>query len=301
MKTYQIIEKYFWLFLIAGLILGLWYPFFAQTLMSLIKPILMLMLFFVFMKTDVIQAFKTLKDLKLVAYIIFIHMLAVPVMLFYIIKFIDPKFAIAVLLLTSMPAAIASPTLTDIVKGNISVSLIMVIITSLIAPFTVPLLFSIAKINDLNIQPFHLFTDLIMIVFIPTIASQIVRKYFSSFISKKQHWFTPINIIFLVILVYAAIGSQRSAILEDVSKIFKYVVYLYLIFILLHVAGYLTAFKHDKATRTALAIGSAYMNNGIAIVLAAIHFDPFILILMILSEVPWNTMLGPFRYVLRFL
>lgn len=228
-------------------------------------------------------------------------MLALPLLFFFILKFFNLKFAVGILLLTSMPAAIASPTLTDIVKGNTAVSLTMVLITALSAPFTVPLLFTIIRITDLDIQPLHLFTDMIMIVFVPTILSQIVKKYFPGMISKTRHLYTSFNVFFLVILVYATIGYERDTILNDFSNILKYILYLYIIFILLHIIGYLTGYKRDKGTRTALAIGSAYMNNGLAIVLAAIHFDPFILLLMILSEIPWNTLLGLFKYVLRFL
>jgi hypothetical protein len=41
------------------------------------------------------------------------------------------------------------------------------------------------------------------------------------------------------------------------------------------------------------------MNNGLAIVLAAKYFDPYILVLMVLSDLPWNTLLAPFRKVVK--
>ena len=40
------------------------------------------------------------------------------------------------------------------------------------------------------------------------------------------------------------------------------------------------------------------MNNSMAIVVAAKYFDPFILVLMVLSELPWTTMLAPFRKII---
>jgi len=40
------------------------------------------------------------------------------------------------------------------------------------------------------------------------------------------------------------------------------------------------------------------MNNGMAIVLAASYFKPEILVLMVLSELPWNTLLAPFKKVI---
>jgi predicted Na+-dependent transporter len=73
---------------------------------------------------------------------------------------------------------------------------------------------------------------------------------------------------------------------------------LYLVFILLHIIGYMICFRQNKENRIAVAIGAAYMNNGMAIVLAASYFKPEVLVLMVLSELPWNTLLGPFKKVL---
>jgi predicted Na+-dependent transporter len=77
--------------------------------------------------------------------------------------------------------------------------------------------------------------------------------------------------------------------------------FLYLIFILLHVIGYLIGYRHNKENKMAITIGATYMNNGMAIVLAATHFGPSILILMVLSEIPWNTLLVPFRRIIQYL
>jgi predicted Na+-dependent transporter len=67
------------------------------------------------------------------------------------------------------------------------------------------------------------------------------------------------------------------------------------------VIGYLICFKQNKENRIAVAIGAAYMNNGMAIVLATSYFKPEVLVLMVLSELPWNTLLGPFKKVANHL
>ena len=59
--------------------------------------------------------------------------------------------------------------------------------------------------------------------------------------------------------------------------------------------------NENKENRIAVAIGSAYMNNGMVIVLAVSYFKPEILALMVLSEIPWNTLLAPSKKVVRLL
>ena len=300
MKIYQFIERYFWVFLLAGLLIGIWYPIYNDILMSLLKPILMIMLFFVFLKTNPVNIIENIKDVKLMIYIVIIYMFIIPVLFFLSVNLFNPKLAVGILLLTSMPAGVASPTLTDIVKGNIALSMSIVIITSLIAPFTVPLLFGLIKFNNLSINPVAIFKDLAIMVFLPMIFSQIIKKYFPITIIRRQHLFTSINIILLFFMVYAIMGSQRDLIISDSINIILQIVFLYLIFILLHVIGYLIGYKQNKENKVAIAIWAAYMNNGMAIVLAASYFEPSILVLMVLSEIPCNTLLGPFRRIIQY-
>lgn len=299
MKVAKFIEKYYWVFLLAGVVIGLWYPLSGDILMRLPKPILMIMLFFVFLKTDSIDIIEKIKDYKLMVYIVVMFMIIIPILFFLSINIFSSKLAIAVLLLTAMPAGVASPTLTDIVKGNIALSMSIVILTSLIAPFTVPLLFWLIKINDLSINPLTIFRDMAIIVFLPMIVAQVVKKYFSPAIIRKQYLFTSINILLLFALIYAVIASQHEVIIRDSVSLIWQVVFLYLIFIVLHLIGYLMAWKQNKENKVAITIGLAYMNNGMAIVLAASYFDPSIMVLMILSEIPWSTMLAPFKRIIK--
>ncbi len=298
MKVFLAIEKFFWVFLLGGILIGLWYPV-GDALMFLVKPILMIMLFLVFLKTDPLHILESIKDYRLMTYIVAVYMFAIPVIFYLVTKLFDPLLAAGVLLLTAMPAGVSSPTLTDIVKGNTALSVSIVIVTAVIAPFTVPLLFWLFNFTGLSINPALILKDMAIIVFLPLVLAQIIKKYVSPDIREKDHLFTSINIILLFLLVYAVISDQHDVILGGSIRIIRQLVILYVIFILLHAIGYLMAYKQNKRSRVAIAIGKAYMNNGMAIVLAASHFEPSILVFMVLSEIPWNTLLGPFKRVIR--
>lgn len=300
MKVNLFIEKYFGIFLIAGLLLGLTYPVYNDFLMSLLEPFLMVLLLLVFLKTDVAQIFQKMKNYRYMAYLVFMFMVVIPVLFFLTTDLFNKEFAIGILLLTAMPAGAASPALTDIVKGNTALSTSILITTSIIAPFTVPVLFWALNVDDLSVNPWWVFKNLAVIVFLPMLISLIGKKYFPSKIEKAGHFFTSVNIILLSLMVFAVIGSQRQVILNDFINILWKTGFLYLAFILLHVFGFLIGFKEDKKGKIATVIGAAYMNNSMAIVLAALYFEPSILVLMVLSEIPWNTLLGPFRRIIQY-
>lgn len=299
MKVHQFIEKNFWVFLIAGLVFGLGFPVYNDFLMRLLEPLIMIMLFMVFLKSDFVHILSEIKNYKLMLYLVCAYMIIIPALFFITINLFNQKLAIGILLLTAMPAAVASPALSDIVKGNTALSTSITIVTSIIAPFTIPIIFGVLNFDKLAIDPWVIFKDLTIIIFIPMVFSQVIRKYFPKTIQKKKYLFTPINILLLSFMVYIVMGSQREVVINDFENVIIQVAFLYIIFILLHIIGYLMGYKQNKQNKISITLGAAYMNNGLAIVLAAKYFDPYILVLMVLSDLPWNTLLAPFRRIVN--
>jgi bile acid:Na+ symporter, BASS family len=295
----RFIEKYFWAFLLAGIILGLWQPVEFTAPKYLPKILLGMMLFTVFLKIDVNEVLEKLKDYKRMILIALAYMIIIPLLFYFIIGFFDKALALGVLLLVAMPAGVSTPALTDILKGNVSLAMSIALITQIISPFTVPFLFWMIGTRGLDINKLLLLRDISIMIFTPLVAAQILKEIFPAYIKRQQHLFTSANVLLLFIFVYVAISSQRAVILSNpVSLIWK-TVFLYIVFILLHAIGYYMAYRGKKEDRIAMAVSSAYMNNGLAIVLATTYFGPEIIVLVVLSEIPWNTLLAPFKRVVR--
>jgi ACR3 family arsenite transporter len=299
MKINQVIEKHFWILLLAGILIGLWQPFRFTTPQFLPKILLGMMLFFVFLKIDALEIIENMKNYRLMTYLALVYAIIIPILFFLLFRIFDRQLALGILLLVSMPAGVSSPALTDILKGNISLAMSIVLVTQVLAPFTVPFLFWIIGTRGLEINKLLLFKDIAILVFIPLILAQITKRHFPSPIKKSQHLFTSANIFILFVFVYIMISSQRDIILNNpVSLLWKTAI-LYLVFVILHVIGYFIRFRDSKDKRIAMSVTAAYMNNGLAIVLASTYFGPDILILMVLSEIPWNTLLAPFNRIVR--
>jgi BASS family bile acid:Na+ symporter len=301
MKISELIEKHFWLILIASILMGLWSPVSFKATPILPKVLLGMMLFLAFLKIDALEVLENIRNFRLMIYISFVYMLVIPLAFFFSTRIFDTELATGILLLTAMPAGVSTPVLTDIAKGNISLSMSLVIVSQLLAPFTVPLLFWLVDLNSLTINKLLILRDIAILVFLPMIISQIVKRYLPRTITKTQHLFTSANVFLLFSFVYIAISSQRNVILDNPAGLIWKIPVLYLVFVVLHIIGYMICPKENKENRIAVAIGAAYMNNGMAIVLAASYFKPEILVLMVLSEIPWNTLLAPFKKVVRLL
>jgi BASS family bile acid:Na+ symporter len=299
MKISEFIEKHFWIFLIAGIVAGIWQPLKSEAPPIVLKLLLGMMLFLVFLKIDAIEVLENMKDLKLMSLIALVYMIAVPLLFYLVTMIFDRQLATGLLLLTAMPAGVSSPALVDLLKGNIPLAMSIAVVTQIIAPFTVPLLFWIIGLTGLEINIFLVFRDIVLLIFTPMILAQLCKRIFPRVINRGQHLFTSVNIFVLFAFVYVAISSQRDALMENPLSLIRKTVILYFVFALLHAVGYLIGLRQNRENRIAYAVTSAYMNNGMAIVLAAAYFSPEILILMVLSELPWNTLPEPFRRIIR--
>jgi BASS family bile acid:Na+ symporter len=301
MKISHFIEKYFWVFLIAGIMTGLWQPVELHSPKYLPKLLLGGMLFFVFLKIDVFTVVEKMKNYKMMIYIALVYMIIIPALAFLAVRPFDRQLALGILLLAAMPAGVSTPALTDILRGNISLAMSIAIVTQMIAPFTVPLLFWMIGSKGLEINKLMLLRDIAIMVFTPLVLAQVIKKYFPDIVGRNQHMFTSANVLLLFMFVYVAISSQRKVILDNPANLIWKTAVLYLVFIILHVIGYMICYRESKEDKIAISVAAAYMNNGLAIVLASTYFGPDILVLMVLSEIPWNTLPSPFKRVVKYL
>jgi BASS family bile acid:Na+ symporter len=299
MKLIKFIEEKFWLPFIVALVLGLLIPAFGKSLNFLIIPFLMMILFLTYLKTDLMEIISHIKNPVFLIYILFMFLLVIPAAVFGIFQFINPELAVGFLLLCSMPAGVASPVFTNIVKGNTSLTIMVSLISHLVAPFTVLLLFFLFTQKVLPIDLLGLSKTLLLLGFIPLLSAQIVRKTSQKFINSTRSYYGLISVLIISLIVYIAVANQSGEILNNPVNTFLDILWLYILFIFLHIAGYLTAFWRNKEDKIALSVSKTYLNNALALGLALVFFPPKIALLVALSEIPWTTTLGPFNYFLK--
>lgn len=300
MRILEFIEKNFWLFFLAGVLLGLFFPAGGNFLNPFMVPLLMVVLFLTCVKIDMIEVIEHVKNPLFIVYVLAVYLIVVPLITYYLFYFINQELAVSFLLLTAIPPGVASPFLTDLLKGNVSLSLVIAVIGSLIAPFTMTVLLFFTVNKVVQIDLIGILQTLLPIVFVPFIVSQILRKTSIKFVQNNKKYFTSISTILLSVFLYIAISKQASEILKDPLSLWPYIFWLYVLFILMHVTGYFFAFWRNKKDKIALTVTKIYLNNALAIVIAHNYFSPKIALIILLSELPWTTLPGLFRHALKF-
>lgn len=299
MKVIRWIEAHFWAFLLLAMLFGLLVPLPTEVLIPMLKPELMLTLLMIFLKIDIFAILERIKDYRLMAYLAVSFLIISPLVFYGLFSFWDAELAIGVLLLMSVPSGTSAPVLTDFLGGNAALGMSLTILTSLLAPFTIPLLFHFLVQDQIEVNHLQLFWNAASMIFIPMVASIILKRTIPRLIKRVVPYSGIINIILLFMIVATSFGSGRQTMLRDPFGLIEGILLMYSLSILTHAFGFLIGMGRPKEDRIAIIVERAYMNNGLAIVLAATNFSPTILILMVLSEIPWSTTLMPLKWLLR--
>jgi len=300
-KIIKFIEKNFWLPLSLSLLVGLLFPYPGKNFSILVIPILMLNFFLACLKIDFFDVVEHIKKPKFIFYILSVCLLLIPIVIYGLFQFVNQDVAIGMLLLASMPPGVNAVVMTDIFEGNLSLSMAISIPAYLISPFTISILFFLLTKKQINLDLVGLFKTLLLVNFLPLVVAQIVHKTGKNLIERTKNYYNFVSICGIALLVYIVVAVQANKILENPLAAVIDVAWMYLLFIALFTVGYFVGFWKNKSDKIALAVTKSYMNNGLAIGLAATFFSPKIALFIVLSEVPWTTTQGIFKYIIKHL
>jgi BASS family bile acid:Na+ symporter len=225
-----------------------------------------------------------------------------PVVVYYLTLSLYPPLAIAFLLLSAMPSGMTAPLLTSIAGGKQSLALVLTVLTSLVAPFSIPILVQVLLGSTVAVDAFDMFQTLLVVIGVPFLLAHTVRSIMpvcARYVGKQSK---GVSIVLLGLLVAGIVAGQAEVLLGGLSV--TYVVgtlgALVAVFVLLHALGYVTAFWRSKEERIAISVCLTYMNFVLALYLGNEFFpEEGAVVPIICAIVPWVLLLSPFRYIVR--
>lgn len=300
MRFLQFIEDKYWLFFILGIFLGFVFPQTGEIFGDYLMFVLMVILFFTFMRMDFSEMVFQAKRPLLLSYILVGQLIIMPVLCFFLTWTMEPDLRLSIFLLAALPAGTAAPALTEIVRGRTTLSLIITVLAYLMVPITIPLLFYVFFSTWIQIDYFKLFTQLALFILIPLICARVVRRYSTRYIERWNMCFKSVMVILMALVIMVIIGKEADYILSHPSEMIMLLAILFVVFFLFQIAGYFMVFWMHQDDKVAVSITKSAMNNVLGIVLAASFFSPKVALIMVLSEVPWDVMPAFYKFYRRW-
>jgi bile acid:Na+ symporter, BASS family len=207
-----------------------------------------------------------------------------------------PALATAVLLLSLAPAGVASPGVASIYNGNVSLSILIVVISAFLAPFLIPLVLQLFVARHIELDILSIFRTLLISVFIPLVAHiPLRRRPIAGWLRKNDSLFVVPAIGILVMLV---ISKQKTFIIEHALEAGVFVAVTIVLFLLYYAFGWMLFPRSSQRDRVSYALGSGVNNTAIVIVLAYLYFSPEVSTFLVTSELAWVASMVIFK---RFL
>src|SRR5512138_1098234 len=152
------------------------FPDFGSRFQALPFYCLMINFFLSYLSIDLADVWKAFAGHGMQILTFTVMKLAVlPVILYFIFYVVWPDYALAALLLTGVSTGVVSPMISNMVKGNSSLVLVVVVVTSVLAPFTLPALIKIVIAREVTISFLAMLKMLATLIFIPIVLVEIIR------------------------------------------------------------------------------------------------------------------------------
>jgi BASS family bile acid:Na+ symporter len=186
---------------------------------------------------------------------------------------LDPMLASGVVLVGSCPGGTASNVITYLARGDVALSVTMTSVTTLMAPFMIPLLMYVFAGQWIHVPALDLFISTVEIIILPVVLGAGLRFI----LGKRIEHVLPVlpgvsslSIIFIVGVIVAA----NAASIAKVGPAVAVIVILHNVtgLVLGYSAARLSGMDVTKARAVSIEVGM--QNSGLAVALANLHFSP---------------------------
>jgi len=232
-----------------------------------------------------------------------VMLLVFPVLVFFVTRAIYEPLSMPFLLLAAMPAGMTAPFLASVAGGRQSLALVLTVVTSLIAPLSVPLVVKTLAGASVTVSFGEMATSLALIIFTPFVLAQAVR-FLAPHIARKLVGFgKPVSLALLALLVAGIVGNQAGMIATvNWGSIVLILGALFVMFLLFQAVGFWGAWWRAYDERVSVSVSLTYMNFTLALYLADRFFsDALTTTTIVLAIIPWVLFLSIFRRTIELL
>jgi len=257
---------------------------------------MMMLLFLSFLRIDFYALIDTSgRSLLGLAGLAAVKLILLPVVLYLAASMLIPQYAVAILLLSGVSTGVVAPFIAGILSADLAPVIRMVILTSVLVPFSLPCLVKVLAGAEITIPLEAMIRLLAYVVFVPMILVLILRKSAPALMEKiaaRQFWLS----VTLCGLVNLGVFSKYSSfVFQQPRQLLIATAIAYVLSIIYYGTGFALTPRRGIPQRLAAAVSLAVMNNVLVIVFAAGFFGPLPTTLAAMYMLPYYTMLVPVK------
>jgi len=291
----RIFEDHFLIILAGSVVLGLYLPWIDGAPSVLLLILLGATIFFSSFQIQV-REIRSLAWGPVIRFYL-LRFIALPVVLWVVASRGLEMFAPGIFLLALMPSGAASPGIAHIYKGNISLSLVLVVLSSLLAPIVVPPLLTWFTGKTVSLDIVGLFTTLSLTIFLPVVFHLIFRRS-QKLMTAFRRVTSPAVVSLVALMIMIIIAKQREYILDHLDTLPGFLGVSLGVFLVFYLFGWFSSRSGHHKNRVSYALASGVNNTALGIVISFLYFPAPVSTFLVISELPWIFAMMGFRMYL---
>ncbi|MHB8109320.1 MAG: bile acid:sodium symporter family protein [Syntrophorhabdaceae bacterium] len=273
------------------------FPDFGSRFKVLPLYCLMMNFFLSYLSIDLASVWKMLKghSSQIVAFTV-MKLAILPVVVYFIFHFIAPDYALSALLLTGVSTGVVAPMISNMVQGNSALVLVVVVITSALAPLTLPALIKIVVGKEAAISFISMLWTLATVIFIPIIIVEIIRYLLPRLVAPILKIQFPGSLLLFALINLGVFYRYASFFKKEPSVIVMATLVAFSLAAIYCIVGILFFRKGPVENQLAGAVMLGNLNNVLVIVFSSEFFGPVEPLVAAMYMIPFFVIVVPLRY-----
>ena len=236
---------------------------------------MMLLLFLSFLSIPIGSIMRTARSsgLRLCGWLV-LKLAILPIALFYLTRVVAPDYALTALLLGGISTGVVAPFFATLLNANTALVIMMVTASSILVPFTLPVLVRILAGQTLVISLPAMVRLLAQVIFAPLIAAELV-KFFSTRAAErisKNHY--ALSILLCIAIILGVVSRYSDFFYRKPTVILEAVLVAVILAVFSFGAGALASLRQPLEDRLSLILSFGLMNNILVVVFSSEFFGP---------------------------
>jgi BASS family bile acid:Na+ symporter len=228
-------------------------------------------------------------------------LIILPAVLYWAALLIIPDYAVPTLLLSGISTGVVAPFMAALIAADVVQVLQMVIVSSILVPFSLPALVKLLAGARMEIPLETMVRLLSLVIFVPMGAVLILRRFFPGVPEKIAAYQYPISLVFFGIINLGVFSKYASFFFGNPGQVIISVAVAYALSAIYYAAGFLTSPGVGHAERLAAGVSLAVVNNVLVIVFSSRFFGPLSPLLAAMYMFPFFTMIIPVKLIANLL
>lgn len=229
-----------------------------------------------------------------------IKMVILPIAIYSLFRAVYPSYAIAALLLSGVSTGVLAPFISNLLKGNNALALVMVVITSPLLPFTLPVLVKLLVSRSIEISLLAMVRMLFMVIFVPIFLVELLRRLWPALLKRMMSVQFPAS-LFAIALINLGVFSRYADFFHQKPStiLISIFVAIFLCAAFLMVALSIQ-WKQPLENQMAAVASLGNVNNILVIVFSAQFFGPPEPTVAAMYQIPFFGLILPMRIYRRW-